>query len=456
MSVKKMRTIALLILLLLPVRLAIAQTETPNVVLIISDDQGWSDYGFMGHKTIQTPNIDQLAKQSVVFPRGYVPTALCRPSLATLITGHYAHRHGITGNDPSFQYGARGSREHNQKCQEVIDFLQKFKTLPQHLSTQGYVSHQSGKWWEGHFRNGGFDEGMTRGFPQPSGRHGDDGLTIGRKGIKPVKDFIDRSVQKGKPFFIWFAPFLPHTPHNPPNRILKKYEAPDRPNTVAKYFAMCEWFDETCGELLSFLEKKQLADNTLVVYVTDNGWIQNPQKNGYSPRSKQTPYEGGIRTPIMFRWPARLKPAKRQDIVSSIDIFPTILSACDIEPDQQLPGLDLMDHLERGIGINRLAHFGEGFAHDMADIDDPEATLLYRWCIENKWKLILTYDGKVSRYQSTHPRVIKGPQLFDLTKDPWEQNNLANGHPEVVERLVRRIDNWYPVSNRKTIKKPEP
>ena len=442
---------------MLLVRLAIGQTEAPpNVVLIISDDQGWKDYGFMGHQTIQTPNIDQLAKKSIVFPRGYVPTSLCRPSLATLVTGYYAHQHRITGNDPSLQYGARDSSEYNQKRQEVIDFLQKFRTLPKYLSTRGYVSYQSGKWWEGHFRNGGFDEGMTRGFPEPSGRHGDAGLTIGRKGIKPIKDFINRSVENDKPFFIWYAPFLPHTPHNPPRRLLKKYESPNWSHSISKYFAMCEWFDATCGELLAHLDKNKLTDNTLVVYVTDNGWIQHPQKNGYAARSKQTPYEGGVRTPIMFRWPARLRPGKRQDVISSIDIFPTILSACGIEPEKRLPGLNLMGNLQQGDSIDRQAIFGEGFAHDMANINDPEATLLYRWCIENNWKLILTYDGKVTRYQSSHPRANKRPQLFDLSIDPWEKKDLAREFPEVVTRLVRRIDDWYQVSKRKTIKTAQP
>ena len=166
----------------------------------------------MGHEVIRTPNIDRLAKQSVVFSRGYVPTSLCRPSLATLITGMYANQHRITGNDPSYRYGVRNSVEHNQKRQEVIGFLSKFQTLPQRLRERGYVSHQSGKWWEGNFRNGGFSHGMTHGFPQPGGRHGDKGLSIGREGLSPVKKFIDNAVESEKPFLVWYAPFLPHTP----------------------------------------------------------------------------------------------------------------------------------------------------------------------------------------------------------------------------------------------------
>ncbi len=425
--------------------------KRPNIVMIISDDQAWTDYGFMGHSVIQTPHLDALAKRSVVFKRGYVPTALCRPSLMTLVTGHYTHRHGVTGNDPSPKYAKRNSKLYNERRAELISYIDKFETLPELLAERGYVSHQSGKWWEGNFKHGGFTHGMTRGFPQPGGRHGDDGLKIGRQGLKPIEDFVDMAVEQDKPFFLWYAVFLPHTPHNPPQRLLKKYQQADRPAPIARYYAMCDWFDETCGQLLGYLDKKGVSDDTLVVYVTDNGWIQNPARNGYAPRSKQTPYEGGIRTPIMFSWPKRLKPADRKELVSSIDLVPTILAAAEAKIPDDLPGLNILSNLENASPIKRDAIFGEGFAHDIADINKPEASLLYRWCIEGKWKLLLTYDGEVNRYQSTHPRTEKRPQLFDLESDPHEKKNLAGSHPEIVARLAEKIAHWYPLKERKTL-----
>jgi uncharacterized sulfatase len=156
----------------------------------------------------------------------------------------------------------------------------------------------------------------------------------------------------------------------------------------------------------------------------------------------------------MFSWPSRLQPAERSELVSSIDIAPTILSAAGAEIPDDLPGLDLWQNLESGQPIQRDTIFGEGFAHDIADIQDPEASLLYRWCIEGKWKLLLTYDGEVNRYQSTHPRTEKGPQLFDLLADPAEEQNLAKDHPDVVARLVGKIAAWYPVSERNTVVEP--
>ncbi len=432
----------------------LAYSKPPNVVLVISDDQAWTDYGFMGHDSISTPNLDKLAKESVLFRRGYVPTALCRPSLCTLITGHYAHRHGVTGNDPSPKYAPRNSKLYNDRRAKLISYLDKFETLPELLAERGYLSHQSGKWWEGNFKHGSFTHGMTRGFPKPGGRHGDDGLRIGRSGMKPIENFVDHSISKNKPFFLWYAPFLPHTPHNPPDRLLSKYRKSGRPMPIAKYFAMCDWFDETYGQLVDYLEEKKIRDDTLIVYVTDNGWIQNPARNGYAPRSKQTPYEGGVRTPIMFSWPnGDLKPADRPELVSSIDLVPTILTAAGARIPQELPGLDLLENLRGGSIIKRKGIFGESFAHDIADIEKPEASLLFRWRIEGRWKLLLTYDGEVNRYKSTHPRTEKRPQLFNLFKDPHEKNNLAADHPEVVADLAAKIGDWYPLKERKALLK---
>ena len=426
------------------------QTQ-PNVVLIISDDQAWTDYGFMGHEVIRTPNLDQLAKQSVLFRRGYVPTALCRPSLMTLVTGLYAHQHGTTGNDPSPKYADPDSDLYHQRRAALIESIDNLPTLPKWLDDRGYLSHQSGKWWEGSFRRGGFTHGMTRGFPKPGGRHGDDGLKIGREGMAPIRTFVDDAIEQQKPFFLWYAPFLPHTPHNPPQRILDHYANRGLPESVAKYYAMCEWFDESCGELLGLLDEKEVRDQTLVVYVTDNGWIQDPTGWRYAPRSKQTPYEGGVRTPIMFSWPNHLSPQERNEVISSIDIVPTILAAADVSAPQNLPGINLLPTLTTGNELHRGPIFGEAFAHDIADIRNPEASLIFRWCIDKNWKLLLTYDGETHRYASTHPREERRPQLFNLKDDPTEQHNLAAEHPEVVSDLVGKIGQWYPVTKRQVV-----
>ncbi|MEZ6093527.1 MAG: sulfatase [Pirellulaceae bacterium] len=420
--------------------------QPPNIVLILSDDQAWTDYGFMGHPQIQTPNLDALANRSVVFRRGYVPTALCRPSLASIITGRYAHEHGITGNDPSPKKWKTNTPEYRQQQQKLIDQIHRHPTLPEILASNGYRSFQSGKWWEGSFSNGGFTEGMTRGFPEPGGRHGDAGLTIGRKGMEPIFEFMQQSVADQKPFFCWYAPFLPHAPHDPPQEILDKYLRDDLPEAVARYYAMCEWFDETCGQLIAKIDDLGITDNTIIVYVTDNGWIQSETPNRYAPRSKQSPYDAGVRTPIMYCWPGHWPPALRDDLATSLDIFPTVVAATGDKPIDNLPGLDLSETLTDGSTLERDMIFGEGFAHDIADIDNPETSLLYRWVIRDDWKLIVSYDGEIGRYASSHPRDIPGVQLFNLRDDPQEKVNVANSNTELTSQLLDQLTDWYLVA----------
>ena len=346
---------------------SIVHAKQPNVVMIISDDQAWTDFGFMGHPDIQTPHLDRLASQSAVFKRGYVPTSLCRPSLATLISGQFPHQHGICGNDPP-----KGTDR-----ELMLKHIREIPTLPKLLGAQGYASFQSGKWWEGNFSLGGFTEGMTHGDPKHGGRHGDNGLRIGREGMQPILNFIDGCGEK--PFFVWYAPMMPHEPHTPPQRLMDKYVAEGRPADLSRYYAMCEWFDETCGELLDHLDKKGLAENTLVLFTTDNGWIQRvpetPVEKGwryhFTPRSKNSPYEGGIRTPIMVRWPGHIAPHEYDTLVETVDFAPTVLAAAGLKPDPAMPGVDLNAVIAANGQCDRKAIFGAIFSHDVADLDDP-------------------------------------------------------------------------------------
>jgi uncharacterized sulfatase len=443
---------------------AAAPVEKPNIVFIISDDHAWTDYGFMGHKQIETPNLDRLATRSALFNRAYVPTALCRPALASLATGLYAHQHNISGNDPALlpetpgragKASAQESPAYRALREKLTSQFDRQPSIAKLLGQRGYLSHQSGKWWEGSHERGGFTHGMTRGFPQPGGRHGDDGLKIGREGMTPIFEFIDQAVAEKKPFFLWYAPFMPHTPHTPPDRLFQKYKAKGiESDFVARYYAMVEWFDETCGELLDRLEAKGLARNTLVVYIGDNGWIQLPDAPGYAPRSKQSANEGGVRQPTMFSWPGVIRPGHRgEQLCSSVDIVSTALAAAGATIPKNLPGYNLLPILKSGRPTPRKVVLGETFAHDVANIDRPEDSLLYRWVIEGKWKLLLTYDGKVGRYASSHPRTEKRPQLFDLLADPHEDHNLAAQNPKVVARLARKLQQWWPVTERQVITK---
>ncbi len=414
-----------------------AKTNRPNIVMLISDDQAWNDYRFMGHDVIQTPQLDKLAAESAVFKRGYVPTSLCRPSLMTMITGLYPYQHKITGNDPP-----RGMDR-----QQLLKHVQNVDCLPAMLGKLGYQSFQSGKWWEGSPALAGFTAAMTHGDPKRGGRHGDLGLKVGREGMAPVFQFLDECGPD--PFFLWYAPFLPHTPHNPPQRLLDKYLSDELPVELSYYYAMCEWFDETCGQLLDYLDQKGLSQNTIVVYVTDNGWIQyvpeteqerkqTKLKFRYAPKSKRSPYDGGIRTPIMFRWPGKIKPAEYDTLVSSIDIVPTLLNAVGLKPTKAMQGINLLKLMEDGVKIERKALFGDIYEHDMIDIDDPASSLKYRWCIEGNWKLIIP-----------GPRLEgEKAELYDLALDPFERKNQIAEFPERADQLRKLTDAWWDGSSK--------
>lgn len=409
----------------------------PNVVMIIGDDQCWTDYGFMGHKQIRTPHLDRLARESLVFPRGYVPSSLCRASLATMITGLFPHQHLITSNDPPIPAGltqaaAMKNEVYLQDRQRMVANFEKSPNLAKILGRAGFLSHQSGKWWEGNAcRCGGFTEAMTHGDPTKGGRHGDEGLKIGRNGLKDVIDFVDKAKQDGKPFYVWYAPIMPHQPHNPPERLIAKYRDKTPSLHVAKYWAMCEWFDETVGELLAHLEKSKLNETTIVVYLHDNGWIQDPNAAKYAEKSKQSPYDGGVRTPIMFRWPGHIQPAISQQLASSIDLAPTILKAIGEKPTADMQGIDLLDP---DMVAKRDCVYGEIFEHNAVDIDRPSANLKYRWIIRNHWKLIVPNRARVPE---------QGIELYDLSKDPMENQNLAAKERPIVEQLTQLLDAWW-------------
>jgi uncharacterized sulfatase len=414
-----------------------AVAAPPNVVLIISDDQGWRDYSFMGHPHIRTPRIDRLASESLTFRRGYVPSSLCSPSLATILTGRYPHEHKVTSNDPPAPRGKTGRAAQPDPTyralrEEMISNFDQVPGLPRMLGRQGHVSFQAGKWWGGHYRHGGFTDGMSHGDPDQGGRHGDEGLKIGRQTMRPVTDFIDKAVEDQTPFFVWYAPMLPHSPHNPPERLLAKYRDQTPSLAIAKYWACVEWFDESVGQLLDHLDARRIADQTLVVYVTDNGWIQDPDADRYAPRSKQSQYDGGLRTPILIRWPGHVRPRESDGLAQSIDLVPTILAACGVEPPAGLPGINLLD--DQAVSA-RSTLFGAIFTHNAVDIRDPASSLRWRWVIDGDWKLIVP-----DRKNEPQARV----ELYDLSRDPDEHTNLAEGRPEVVERLTRRLQAWWP------------
>ncbi len=441
----------------------------PNIVYIISDDQTYRDFGFMGNKRVHTPNLDALAAKSLVFENGYVPTSVCRPSLVTLLTGLYPHQHGVT-----FNHGPPGNSGYNRMTSRQayenarspeFEIIRKLDTLPAWLKKgKGYRSLQTGKFWEGHWRNGGFTEGMTLFTPPEeqdyggvrtlaSGEavahgNGDWGLKIGRETMKPITEFISDSEKSGDPWLVWYAPYLPHQPHDSPEKYYALAKSqPDVAEHELPYFAAIAQFDDTVGELLDIVEANADSSNTLFIFVVDNGWSpglkrsrNRPAEFDHSRESKRAPFDDGVRTPILFRWDGHIDPRVESAPVSSVDIVPTIISAIGLE---KIPGTSGIDLLKKdSIDPNR-AVFGEIYPGDASSLDDPAGDIAYRWVRQRNLKLIVPHFHHLK--QQAWGSYLDGPALFDLVSDPEERNNLI-AEIDLAEgrvRLKALLDDWW-------------
>jgi uncharacterized sulfatase len=225
---------------------------------------------------------------------------------------------------------------------------------------------------------------------------------------------------------------MPHTPHNPPQRILDKYVGKVESPNVAAYYAMCEWMDETVGQLLDFLAQRKLTDNTMILFVVDNGWIQNPaKKDAFDVRSKRSPYDAGLRTPIIVSYPNHTKAARYDDFASSLDLAPTILAACGVAAPRSMSGVDLLPRTSGGPPLARDALFGQIFTHDAVNIDEPQASLTHTWIRQGEWKFIVPAP-------SVHAKV----ELYNVANDPMERINVADEHRDVVDQLSARLRQW--------------
>lgn len=453
---------------LLPAAVAAEAPASPNILYVISDDQTWFDFGFMGNERVHTPHLDRLAERSVRFPRGYLTASVCRPSLVSLLTGLDAHEHGI-----HFNHGPPGNAGYNrmESVEEYLrtrerefELIKRVATLPGLLrESRGYRSLQTGKFWEGHWENGGFTEGMTTFTAPPESQtyggvrvlasgdrvahgNGDWGLQIGRETLGPIKDFVRDCEAEGAPWLVWYAPYLPHLPHDAPERYVELAAArPDVEEHELPYFAAIAWFDDTVGELLDFIERESRLEDTVVVFVTDNGWTpareptRNPRRGAFdqNARSKRAPFDEGIRSPILLSWPGQIAPATREDPVSSLDIVPTLLRLAGAGESipAELPGRDLLadPDPERILA-------GAIYPGDAESFDRPEDHFAYRWILRDGWKLIVPRDER------PWGRYVEEPVLFHVAEDPWEERDLA-ADPEQAGRLGEMrelLDAWWP------------
>ena len=338
----------------------LATAATPNIVLITADDQDWRDFSFTGTSGVldtsgnpvrpYTPTIDTLFENGVTYSMGHCPVGVCRPSLTSIFTGLNPMQSGTYGNDPvvngtAYGWGQNQDTIYNDVMRRNVELN---PTLPRLLAEKGYVSLQTGKWWEGDPKRAGFTNAETGYETTNADRHlhnyTDNGAnSIGRFAgsvASRIGPFVDSAVAANKPFFISYAPMLPHLPHDTtPTSFKSRYQGLVDQGKITTYqrdyLACVDWFDSTIGEVRTLLQNKGVDNNTLYVFLADNGWLQTTGSAGPfgADGGKLTSKEDGVRTPIIFYQngqitDSRSVAAKLADarLASSTDIMPTLLS----------------------------------------------------------------------------------------------------------------------------------
>jgi uncharacterized sulfatase len=204
---------------------------------------------------------------------------------------------------------------------------------------------------------------------------------------------------------------------------------------------MVEWFDETIGEVRAHLEKEGLTRDTIIVYIADNGWIPRTDKPSVDfERSKQSPFDGGVRTPIFVSWPGRIKPTVMAEAASAVDILPTLLKLAGAPVPADGDGLDLLDDAALKA---RPFVAGQNSTHDILDLARPAASLRYRWLVAGDLKLIVSSGRNTGTAQYGSADATEPPRLFDLKADPGELKDLAAARPDDVKRLTALLDGWW-------------
>jgi len=423
--------------------------ERPNIVLIIGDDHGWPYYGFMGSDIVQTPTLDELARNGTLFINGQVTSSICRPSLRTLLTGLYPIQFdNYLDSMKSIYLKLNNFKDEEQQNFSLANYehqiIRDFYTLPEMLKENNYNSFEGGKYWEGTYEMAGFDDGMSsrigkelyKDYHLLLAMAGGDGLKFARETQKPLFDFIDSN--KDNPFFIWYAPMLPHTPFNPPEDLLDIYKDIEISESAKIYYAMCTWFDRCLADFFKYLKNNGEYDNTLFIYINDNGWEQdaNIDYTGSfefsalgGPRGKKSLYDFGFRTPIIFNYGKEIKANTiKNSLVSTTDVFVTILDYAGLEKPSYLLGESLktiIDGKSNSIRKDIIGYLKKTRVSGNP-WSDGSTGYTYR---SDKWHYQWIPDSNKSK-------------LFDISKDPFCDNDLSLNQNNLIIKFQKNIIDW--------------
>lgn len=391
----------------LPLARGAAGGRRPNIVLIMTDDQGWGDISAHGNDKLQTPNMDLLARQGAWFDRFYV-SPVCAPTRASLMTGRYHPRTGV--------YGVTRGAE-NMRLEEV--------TIADVFKKAGYATGCFGKWHNGrhypyHPNGRGFDEfyGFCAGHWNNYFNTGLDhnGQDVRSSGFI-IDDLTDKAIafieaNRSRPFLCYVPYNTPHTPWQVPDKYWDrvKKRGISQPTTVCAY-AMCENIDDNIGRILEKLDDLKLTNDTIVIFMSDNG-PNTGRWNGEMKGRKGSTDEGGVRVPFFLRWPGHVKPRKIDRIASHIDVLPTLVQLAGIAKGKTGP-LD-------GVSLVGLI---EGKTKDWPDR-----------------MIFSTWGGRVS--VRTQQYRANAQALYDMTADPHQKKNIAAAKPEIHAKLAAACKTW--------------
>ncbi|MEN9555974.1 MAG: hypothetical protein RLZZ232_2260 [Planctomycetota bacterium] len=406
----------------------------PNVILILMDDMGWRDVGFMGNEFVETPNLDRLASEGLVFRNAYASAPNCAPTRACLMSGQYTPRHGIyTVVDPRQLPGSPSHKLMAADSRSELDT--SVVTVAEALKSGGYSTAFFGMWNLGRGRTGpmtpggqGFDKVV---FPENLGfgrneYFDSEGNYLSDRLTDALLEFVED--HRDRPFFAYLPDHAVHAPYNPKPDLLQKYEqklaqSTDRRNNAAAA-ATVEAVDQNVGRIMTRLKELQLLENTVVIFTSDNGGTNQftpPLKGG-----KGQLYEGGIRIPLVVSWPGLKNPGRVSDVpVTSVDWYPTLL---------ELAGLKTpADHLLDGISL------APAFRDEQ--LPDREFMFWHFPCYVGRstpssavragdWKLIEFFEDGGSL------------ELYNLKDDPNEERDLSRTNPEKTAQLRDVLKNW--------------
>ena len=410
--------------------------QPPNIILVMTDDQGWGQVGSHGNEMISTPHLDRLASESVEFTRFYV-SPVCAPTRASLMTGRYNYRTGVVDT-----YLGRAMMHGDEV------------TLAEMLGDAGYRTGIFGKWHLGdNYPLRAIDQGFQQALIHKGGG-------IGQPSDPPETSYFDPILQhngeqkqfqgyctdiffdaamrfvelnRDQPFFIYIPTNAPHSPYDVPDSYIEPYTAKGLNDKDARIYGMITNIDENMGKLTAKLDELDLAANTILIFMTDNGPTTQHFTAGLRDQ-KTSAYDGGIRVPFFLRWPSQLQAAKVDRLGAHIDVAPTLLDAARIDPpvSAEFDGVSLMPLLRGDV------------------ILWPERTIFIQSHRGNEPQLYRNFAAVGQKYKLLQPLSFRKPapadtplQLYDLESDAGEQNDLAGERTEVLADLKKQYEDWF-------------